>query len=84
MSPREGFLRDRLYLLSGVTDVGGDILDHQDLSSIYSQIPYFTYASIYSPERILIISNTDFPGGSAAKTPCFQCRGPEFDPWSGN
>ena len=26
----------------------------------------------------------DFPGGPIAKTPCFQCRGPEFNPWSGN
>ena len=26
----------------------------------------------------------DFPGGPLDKTPCFQCRGPEFDPWSGN
>ena len=26
----------------------------------------------------------DFPGGPAVKTPCSQCRGPGFDPWSGN
>ena len=26
----------------------------------------------------------DFPGGRVAKTPCSQCRGPGFDPWSGN
>ena len=26
----------------------------------------------------------DFPGGSMAKTPHSQCRGPGFDPWSGN
>ena len=26
----------------------------------------------------------DFPGGPAAKTPCCQCRGPRFNPWSGN
>ena len=26
----------------------------------------------------------DFPGGPVAKTPCFQCREHEFDPWSGN
>ena len=23
------------------------------------------------------------PGGLMAKTRCFQCRGPGFDPWSG-
>ena len=26
----------------------------------------------------------DFPGGSVDKTLCSQCRGPGFDPWSGN
>ena len=26
----------------------------------------------------------DFPGGPVGKTPCSQCRGPGFDPWSGN
>ena len=26
----------------------------------------------------------DFPGGPVVKTPHSQCRGPRFDPWSGN
>ena len=26
----------------------------------------------------------DFPGGPVAKTPSCQCRGPGFNPWSGN
>ena len=26
----------------------------------------------------------DFPGGPAVKTLCSQCRGPRFNPWSGN
>ena len=26
----------------------------------------------------------DFPGGTAVKTPCFQCRGSEFDPRPGH
>ena len=26
----------------------------------------------------------DFPGGPVAKMPCSQCRGPGFNPWSGN
>ena len=25
----------------------------------------------------------DFPGGPVAKTPCFPCRGPRFNAWSG-
>ena len=26
----------------------------------------------------------DFPGSPMVKTPCFHCREPEFDTWSGN
>ena len=26
----------------------------------------------------------DFPGDVVAETPCSQCRGPGFDPWSGS
>ena len=26
----------------------------------------------------------DFPGGAVDKTLCSQCRGPGFNPWSGN
>ena len=44
--------------------------------------------SLLSCTNICSFSNKkqwwDFPGGPAAKTPCSQCRGPWFDPWSGN
>ena len=33
---------------------------------------------------ILIFKKWDFPGGPLAKTPYSQCRGPGFNPWSGN
>ena len=29
-------------------------------------------------------SGWEFPGGPVVRTPCFHCRGPGFDPWSGN
>ena len=29
-------------------------------------------------------SSRDFPGSPVAKTPCFQCRGTQIHPWSGN
>ena len=29
-------------------------------------------------------TNGTSPGGPLGKIPCSQCRGPEFDPWSGN
>ena len=28
--------------------------------------------------------NSGFPAGPVAKTPCSQCRGPRFNPWSEN
>jgi len=34
--------------------------------------------------RGLKINQRDFSGGPMAKTPCSQCRGPRFNPWSGN
>ena len=30
------------------------------------------------------LNERDFPGGPVAKTPSSQCKGPGFDPWSGN
>ena len=33
----------------------------------------------------LILRNyQEFPGGPVVRTPRFHCRGPGFDPWSGN
>ena len=33
----------------------------------------------------LILRNCqEFPGGPVVRTPRFHCRGPGFDPWSGN
>ena len=34
--------------------------------------------------QVLGGSYWDFPGGPVAKTLCSQCRGPRFNPWSGN
>ena len=35
------------------------------------------------PHPPALKANGDFPGGPVAKT-CAQCRGPGFNPWSGN
>ena len=37
-----------------------------------------------NPESILKSRDRDFPDGPVAKTLSSQCRGPGFDPWSGN
>ena len=34
-------------------------------------------------KSIFFFLKRDFSGGPVIKTPCFQCRGPGFDPWSG-
>ena len=39
---------------------------------------------MFIPAAISVMSVRDFLGGPVAKTPCSQCRGPRFDPWSGN
>ena len=36
-----------------------------------------------SPLHYLKVTKGDFPGGPVVKTPCFQCRGCRFHPWSG-
>ena len=36
------------------------------------------------PQQASKVGCQDFPGGPVAKTPCSQCRGDGFDPWSGN
>ena len=44
----------------------------------------FFYTSKRLENEIRIFYFRDFPGGAVVKTPCSQCRGPGFDPWSGN
>ena len=39
-----------------------------------------TWKAVYALKNLL----RDLPDGVVAKIPCFQCRGPRFDPWSGN
>ena len=44
-----------------------------------------TWLSSSSGSHVIkIIYSEDFSGSSVAETPCFQCRRPGFDPWSGN
>ena len=52
----------------------------------------FAMASDWSLMKLLLFSrqvmsicfSEDLPGGPVAKSLCYQCRGPKFDPWSGN
>ena len=39
---------------------------------------------LFSRQVMSICFSEDFPGGPEAKSLCYQCRGPKFDPWSGN
>ena len=64
------------------------------LSTFLNQVPRYRYASqipLPLPLHNMIIhcglkkcKIRDFPGGPVPKTPCSQCRGSRFDPWSGN
>ena len=45
------------------------------------------YFGRWLPQRCItpcLKSSRGFPGSPVAKTLCFQCRGPQFHPWSGN
>ena len=48
-------------------------------SSVFS----FKQVKSEMPKRYLKGGIRDFHGGPGVKTPCFQCRGHGFDPWSG-
>ena len=45
---------------------------------------YFQLNIIWDCFWFLRVWSWDFPGGPGAKTPCSQCRGLRFDPWTGN
>ena len=60
--------------LAGYSPWGCKESDFTDQLSVSLRLAY----------RLSIKNNGDFPGGPVAKTPCSRCRGPGFDPWSGN
>ena len=49
-------------------------------------ILYYNRAKCYNWRKLSkeYMKSWVFPGGPVAKLLCFQCRGPGFDPWSGN
>ena len=49
---------------------------------IYDIAHMWNLKKIYTKE--LIYKTGEFPGGPVVKTLHSQCRGPGFDPWSGN
>ena len=55
-----------------------DILISQGYPQTYCKLNEMTGVCIKTRSR------GDFPGGPVGKTPSSQCRGPRFDPWSGN
>ena len=58
----------------------------QDMSEWLSMsiVEYFVKESFKNICSLKSSIFRDFPGGSVAKTPCSQSRGPGFSPWSGN
>ena len=51
---------------------------------VYIKLYFYTVTMINPKNKIKKIIPGDFPGVVVVKTPCSQCRGPGFDPWSGN
>ena len=46
--------------------------------------PHQEGEGVWLPWLALRMKSGDFPGGPMGKTLRFQCKGPGFDPWSGN
>ena len=58
----------------------GHFSNNTNITHTYIDIYYFVTEFIL----LKIILGGNFPGGPGVKTPCSQCRGHGFDPWSGN
>ena len=54
-----------------------------DTPTLWSEIP-LKYLLKINESTFQKYQQRDFPGGPVGKTPHCQCRGPRFDPWSGN
>ena len=61
-----------------------------ELLTLRLVLPYFSASpggiqpQLSTAAMCLIMQPWDFPGGPASKTPRFPCRGPRFNPQSGN
>ena len=71
--------------------LGGWHTNAQRSSQLIDSLPWFTSHSPINllritapPKKKNYVCLRDFPCGQVAKTPLSQCRGPRFDPWSGN
>ena len=53
-------------------------------NTVYYIYTYNDSLCIFGKNFFNCKANRDFPGAPAAKTPCFQSRGPRFNPWLGN
>ena len=54
--------------------------------SVFERLPDYGGGSTRSVVGcfFFFINFWNFRGGLVVRTPCFHCRGPGFDPWSGN
>ena len=55
-----------------------------EFTQVDLELSYVEQEDVINLMEKLIEKAWDFPSGLVAKTPCSQCRGPGFDPWSGN
>ena len=64
-----------------------NLIFNKNLGDFYDQAnPQSSKEFIHLSIHFLIFEMgiRDFHGGPVVKTLCFQCRGPEFNSWSGN
>ena len=70
---------------------GGGVMNWQIGIDIYTLIcikwmtnKNLLYKKINKIQKKKNKNQRDFPGGTVDKTLCSHCKGPGFDPWSGN
>ena len=82
------FILDFIVIIKKNTDTRCEFLYRADNVIKYSLFSQYLLIELSlkseAPLKYLVIINRDFPGGPVVKTPNSQCRGPGFDPRSGN
>ena len=86
--PKQEYCRGLSFPPPGDLPMAGRNLAREQMCSRREWVVNSSTFSLMEPLTKTMTSsnmkNRDFPGDPGAKTPCFQCKGPRFDPWSGN
>ena len=77
-------LRPRLTLKQVIHSIQRGIQGEGEMRALCTELATSVSGELFPNKFSLRLINSDFPGGPVSQTSCSQCRGPRFDPWSGN